>query len=73
MIFFSPAKIMAVSSKRVEKRLTLNLSVLIQLGELHLGHARIAAIGDVICRLYEARGYEITREYYVNDAGVPNK
>jgi len=39
-------------------------------GELHLGHARIAAIGDVICRLYEARGYEITREYYVNDAGV---
>lgn len=39
-------------------------------GELHLGHARIAAIGDVICRLYEARGFAITREYYVNDAGV---
>lgn len=39
-------------------------------GELHLGHARIAAIGDVICRLYEARGFKVTREYYVNDAGV---
>lgn len=39
-------------------------------GELHLGHARIAAIGDVICRLYEARGFSVTREYYVNDAGV---
>jgi arginyl-tRNA synthetase len=39
-------------------------------GEIHLGHARIAAIGDVICRLYEARGYKVTREFYVNDAGV---
>ncbi len=39
-------------------------------GELHLGHARIAAIGDVICRLYDARGFKVTREYYVNDAGV---
>lgn len=39
-------------------------------GEIHLGHARIAAIGDVICRLYEARGFNVTREYYVNDAGV---
>lgn len=39
-------------------------------GDLHLGHARIATIGDVICRLYEARGFKVTREYYVNDAGV---
>ena len=38
-------------------------------GDLHLGHARCAAIGDSICRLYEFAGYEVTREFYVNDAG----
>ena len=38
-------------------------------GDLHLGHARGAAIGDCICRLYEKAGYDVTREYYVNDAG----
>lgn len=38
-------------------------------GDLHLGHARGAAIGDAICRMYEKVGYDVTREYYVNDAG----
>ena len=38
-------------------------------GELHCGHARNAAWGDCICRLMEASGYEVLREYYVNDAG----
>ena len=38
-------------------------------GDLHLGHARGAAIGDCICRLYEKAGYDVTREYYINDAG----
>ncbi len=38
-------------------------------GNLHLGHARCAAIGDSICRIYRKAGYDITREYYVNDAG----
>lgn len=38
-------------------------------GDLHLGHARGAAIGDSICRLYKKTGYNVTREYYVNDAG----
>lgn len=36
---------------------------------MHLGHARGAAIGDCICRLYSKIGYDVTREYYVNDAG----
>ena len=39
------------------------------IGDLHLGHARIAAFGDSICRLYEFAGYDVTREYYINDAG----
>ena len=38
-------------------------------GDLHLGHARCAAVGDSICRLYEFAGYEVTREFYVNNAG----
>lgn len=38
-------------------------------GDLHLGHARWAALGDALANLLEAAGYEITREYYINDAG----
>lgn len=38
-------------------------------GDLHLGHARQAALGDSICNLLQAVGYQVTREYYVNDAG----
>ena len=38
-------------------------------GDLHCGHARNAAWGDCICRLMEKSGYEVLREYYVNDAG----
>ncbi len=38
-------------------------------GDLHLGHARIAAVGDSICRILDFAGYDVTREYYLNDAG----
>lgn len=38
-------------------------------GELHVGHARGAAIGDSICRILSFAGYQVTREYYINDAG----
>lgn len=38
-------------------------------GPLHIGHARGAAIGDCICRLLDYAGYDVTREYYINDAG----
>ena len=39
-------------------------------GDLHIGHARGAAIGDSICRLLSFSGYDVTREYYINDAGA---
>ena len=42
-------------------------------GDLHLGHAWQAALGDCICNLLEEVGYDVTREYYVNDAGVQIK
>ncbi len=38
-------------------------------GELHVGHARGAAIGDSLCRILDFSGYQVTREYYINDAG----
>ena len=38
-------------------------------GDLHLGHARGAAYGDVLCNLFAAAGYSVEREYYINDAG----
>src|SRR5699024_7500113 len=38
-------------------------------GDLHLGHARGAAYGDVFCNVLDAAGYEVEREYYINDAG----
>ena len=38
-------------------------------GDLHCGHARNAAWGDSICRLLEHSGYDVLREFYVNDAG----
>jgi arginyl-tRNA synthetase len=38
-------------------------------GPLTLGHGRQAVLGDAIARLLEARGYDVTREYYFNDGG----
>ncbi len=38
-------------------------------GSLHLGHARGAAWGDSVSRIMKKAGYDVTREYYVNDAG----
>ena len=39
-------------------------------GPIHLGGARWAAVGDAIGRVLQARGAEVTREYYINDAGA---
>ncbi|ADU32350.1 arginine--tRNA ligase [Evansella cellulosilytica] len=38
-------------------------------GTLHLGHARGAAVGDSLCNILEKAGYDVAREYYINDAG----
>ena len=38
-------------------------------GNLHLGHARGAAVGDSLCNILDKAGYEVQREYYINDAG----
>ncbi|WP_371069705.1 arginine--tRNA ligase [Sediminibacillus sp. JSM 1682029] len=38
-------------------------------GDLHLGHARGAAVGDSLANVLEKAGYQVEREYYINDAG----
>ncbi|MDR3326377.1 MAG: arginine--tRNA ligase [Rhodospirillaceae bacterium] len=39
-------------------------------GPMHIGHARGAVFGDVLARLLEKVGYDVVREYYINDAGI---
>lgn len=39
-------------------------------GPLHVGHGRQAALGDAISALLTAQGWDVTREFYYNDAGV---
>lgn len=38
-------------------------------GPVHIGHARGAFMGDAVCRLLEAAGHDVTREFYINDYG----
>jgi len=38
-------------------------------GPLHVGHGRGAAFGDTVSNILDAAGYEVWREYYINDAG----
>jgi arginyl-tRNA synthetase len=39
-------------------------------GPLHVGHGRQAALGDALAALLDAQGYDVSREFYYNDAGV---
>ncbi len=39
-------------------------------GPMHVGHCRGAVFGDALCSLLQFAGYDVTREYYINDAGA---
>ncbi|RMG92788.1 MAG: arginine--tRNA ligase [Zetaproteobacteria bacterium] len=39
-------------------------------GPMHVGHGRGAVVGDVLASVLQAVGHEVTREYYINDAGA---
>src|SRR3954451_2536149 len=39
-------------------------------GPLHIGHCRGAVFGDALCSLLQFAGHDVTREYYLNDAGA---
>ena len=39
-------------------------------GPMHIGHGRWAALGNALCNVLEHAGWRVTREFYINDAGV---
>ncbi len=39
-------------------------------GPMHVGHSRVAVVGDVMSNLMEKAGHRVTREFYINDAGA---
>lgn len=39
-------------------------------GPMHVGHCRGAVVGDVLANLLAKAGYDVTKEYYINDAGA---
>jgi len=39
-------------------------------GPLHIGHGRGAAVGNALCNILKAAGYDVQREFYINDAGL---
>lgn len=38
-------------------------------GPVHIGHARGAILGDILARLFKKNGFDVTKEYYINDYG----
>lgn len=42
-------------------------------GPLHIGHGRGAAVGSALCNILKAAGYDVQREFYINDAGLQVK
>ncbi len=39
-------------------------------GPLHIGHGRGAAVGDALCNILKAAGFDVQKEFYINDAGL---
>lgn len=57
-------------SEKRQKRALVEFVSANPTGPLHIGHGRIAAFGDALARLLEWVGYDVEREYYVNDVGT---
>jgi arginyl-tRNA synthetase len=62
----------AYGTSQVGRGITVNVEFVSAnpTGPLHVGHGRGAALGDALASLLEATGHTVTREFYVNDAGV---
>lgn len=57
------------SEERKNERIIVEYVSANPTGDLHIGHARNAAVGDTLSNVLNAAGYDVTREYYINDAG----
>ena len=63
------AKNFGRSNKGAGKKVQVEFVSANPTGPLHVGHGRGAAVGDSICRLLEADSWDVTAEFYYNDAG----
>ncbi|MDD2489654.1 MAG: arginine--tRNA ligase [Bacilli bacterium] len=52
-----------------KKKINIEFTSANPTGKLHLGHARGSSYGDNLCRILDFVGYDVTREYYINDGG----
>ncbi len=52
-----------------QKRVQFEFASANPTGPFTVGHGRQAVFGDVLCRIFSVRGYEVSREMYINDAG----
>ena len=57
------------SSHTIKEKIQIEFVSANPTGPLHVGHGRGAAYGDAIGRILQRLGHEVSREYYVNDAG----
>ncbi|KHL25270.1 arginyl-tRNA synthetase [Croceibacterium mercuriale] len=58
------------STKGAGRRVNIEYVSANPTGPMHMGHCRGAVVGDALAALLEFGGHEVTREYYVNDAGA---
>ncbi|MDR1511666.1 MAG: arginine--tRNA ligase [Endomicrobium sp.] len=59
----------SMPKKNKKKKVLLEFVSANPTGPLHVGHGRGAAIGDSLARILKYLGYDVTKEYYLNDAG----
>ena len=58
-----------ISSNGTQEKVNVEFCSANPTGPLHIGHARGTIFGDVLARLLQKSGYDVCREYYINDAG----
>ncbi len=71
-VFISPSNY-GESNEGKNKKINVEFVSANPTGPIHIAHIRGAVFGDVISSIYEATGYDVTREYYVNDSGTQIK
>lgn len=66
---FEKGKTYGLSPKKSKGKVLIEFVSANPTGDLHIGHGRQAVIGDILTNLLEAIGYEVTKEFYINDFG----
>ena len=65
-----PARLTAAARRAAARKVNVEYVSANPTGPMHVGHGRGAVFGDALANLLAFAGYEVTREYYINDAGA---